>query len=157
MASPSDLQSWAQNQLAAVYNAASDEDFDAAVERTFSQDAQIEIDGKAYGLSEAKEAFGIQRKPGVSTKNDFAWEQEPKSLAATAEGGNADEVTGSILLTHHMKFRIRAAPAQTQTVINFHAKVSGEGSARRIVSLKESIEGRQVPIRFPQVHRHDET
>ncbi|KII95398.1 hypothetical protein PLICRDRAFT_170055 [Plicaturopsis crispa FD-325 SS-3] len=144
------LQAWAQTHLSALYESS---DPNAAFEAAFSPSAQIYLNHEALGRPDLKERV-VGRVGAAANGASVKWEN---IIAVPKEKGdeNAGIVAGFLVVTRSLRFRIRAAPAQTQTFITISAKIEQDpsvapdasGDRRRIVHLFET-----ALDQVPQIH-----
>ncbi|KAJ7468587.1 hypothetical protein FB451DRAFT_1400953 [Mycena latifolia] len=144
MSSP--LLDWTKTQLTALYapqtNAphAGDEaaQLNAAVDAAFAPDAEIHLNHTRVDRA-AFRAFVEGRRGGVTDV-----ECNPEDLIETpVEEGNAEAgsiVAGKLTLVRTHKFRIRAAPAKTSTVISFSAKIMQKPSPQIVQLFQTSVD-----------------
>ncbi|KAJ7656683.1 hypothetical protein B0H17DRAFT_1098129 [Mycena rosella] len=157
----STLIDWTKSHITNLYaphaeNSGTDEavqlqtDLDAA----FAPDAEIRLNHTLVDREKLK-AFVASRRAGkVSTEVEC----KPEDLIeAPVEEGNAEAgsiVAGKVTLIRTHKWRIRAAPAKTSTVILFSAKIMQKPSPQ-IVQLFQTSVDKPVQIVLPTV-RHAE-
>jgi len=95
-----------------------------------------------------------RRAAGVSAS--VKWENY---MVVPKDGDNPDEagiVAGFLVVTRSLKFRIRAAPAQLQTILTLNSKIEQDvtaegdedGDRRRIVHLFMTLVDKRPPIHF---------
>ncbi|KAJ7160806.1 hypothetical protein C8R46DRAFT_1038036 [Mycena filopes] len=139
----STLADWTAAQLTALYappDNGTDEKAtaDAAFASTFAPDAEIFLNHARVGAAELR-AFVEARRAGAAFEcksEDLV--QGPVATGEEEAEADADAgttiVAGTATLVRTHKFRIRAAPAQTRTVIVFSARIK-ETPTRQIVQL----------------------
>ncbi|KAJ7147382.1 hypothetical protein C8R46DRAFT_548278 [Mycena filopes] len=140
----STLADWTAAQLTALY-ASPDNDAedkaatDAAFAATFAPDAEIYLNHARVGAAELRE-FVETRRAGAAfeCKSEDLVQGPVSTVTGEEEEAEADAgttiVAGTATLVRTHKFRIRAAPAQTRTVIVFSARIK-ETPTRQIVQL----------------------
>ncbi|KAH7916107.1 hypothetical protein BJ138DRAFT_1109026 [Hygrophoropsis aurantiaca] len=150
----SDLPSWTQSRLTAVYQAPDDETFHNAFDAAFSPKCEVFASQESSeSIETLKEQLLARRAATVNSKVD--WDNTPTLESNEAVAGPA-AIDGSFVVTRSLKFRIRAGPAQRLTHVVFEAKVDqGEGDtddSRRIVSFRHTSTDSTPPIHFQTPH-----
>ncbi|KAG1733694.1 hypothetical protein EDB19DRAFT_1612677, partial [Suillus lakei] len=144
-----DLISWTQSRLGALYEAFEDESFASAFENAFSPSCEVRVNHTPSTLDTFKDSVSSRR--AASTGITLSWEN------VITTGDSLDEppvISGTLIITRSMRFRIRAAPAQRQTHINFSARVEiqqvqgDEDDPLRITSLYHTSVDKSPPIHF---------
>ncbi|KIJ70382.1 hypothetical protein HYDPIDRAFT_78309 [Hydnomerulius pinastri MD-312] len=161
MTSSSDMTSWIQSRLTAVYEAADDDAFQSSFDQIFSSNCEVRVDHVVHPLQTLKDNL-MSRRAAVKGVT-VAWDSE--NLISTNDN-KLDEpsvVAGSLVVTRSLPFRIRAAPAQRNTHINFSAKIEQDttlqadvqGDRRRVTSFYHTSVDRTPPIHFavPQTNK----
>ncbi|KAJ8591532.1 hypothetical protein M405DRAFT_814210 [Rhizopogon salebrosus TDB-379] len=146
-----DSTSWTQSRLAALYEAHENEAFASSFDAVFSPSCEVRVNHTPSTVDAFKESISSRRAAGAGVT--LAWEN------VITTGNSPDEpsvVAGTLIVTRNMKFRIRAAPAQRQTYINFSARVEQDPSVqadedvdhRRITSFYHTSVDKTPPIHF---------
>jgi hypothetical protein len=138
MSTESDLTTWAHQHISAIYEANSDHDLRKAFENTFSPSSEFFVNHQRVSRESMKEDMTKRRAACVSAS--VKWEN---SMVVPKDGDKPDEVcsyvtrnqnftlilccqagivAGFLVVTRSLKFRIRAAPAQLQTILTVNAK-----------------------------------
>lgn len=134
------LTEWTKAHLTALYELTPTPDLDTTFSTTFSPSAEILINHSSISLNAFKEQISETRTASLASTVEF------KSLSQVSSGaeGKSDQVrrtnrksrlshlqcvtwkagivAGCFLVTRSLKFRIRAASAQTYMHITFSAK-----------------------------------
>ncbi|KAG2131641.1 hypothetical protein DEU56DRAFT_981852 [Suillus clintonianus] len=149
-----DLISWTQSRLGALYEVREDEAFTSAFNAVFSPSCEVRMNHTLSTLDAFKDSISACRAASIGIT--LSWEN-----MITAAGDSPDEssvVSGTLKITRSMRFRIRAAPAQHQTHINFSARVelqqvqANEDDRRRITSIYHTSVDKMSPIHFTMPH-----
>ncbi|EGO00658.1 hypothetical protein SERLA73DRAFT_133625 [Serpula lacrymans var. lacrymans S7.3] len=152
--SASTLSSWVQSRLSAVYEAAEDDAFYKAFDAVFSPSCQVTHNHASISRDALKDALFSRRAASIGAQ--VKWDDNVITAAAEKNSNEAGIVAGSFVVQTSMKFRIRAAPAQRQTLLHFSAKVEQDdavaadetGDRRRIISFLYTTLDRTPPIHF---------
>ncbi|TDL16629.1 hypothetical protein BD410DRAFT_901901 [Rickenella mellea] len=143
MSTTQDLTTWAQERLTKLYSPSEGDDAAATFEATCSPDINISVNGESTTREKLKQDI-----TGASIgKVELNWDN---CIAVPKDDQNPNDagiVAGFVTLTRHLPFRIRAATAQSQSIVCFQAKVeSGPASTdqngwdnRRIVELHQTV------------------
>lgn len=150
------LVNWFKDSLTSLYQSALDSaqgKLSSTVESLFEGDAHIIYNHEQIDLAKLDEALGISS--ALAIRAEVEW----KEVMSSTVGGNNETqqdaiVTGYFIVTRSMKFRIRAAPAQTLQHCFFSAKIKGDlgnkEGAPAISELFITSISKQAPIRFLQ-------
>lgn len=146
------LASWAQARLAALYEFspnAPGADFQTSFDTLFSSKAQILINHQPVALDAFKD--DLSHRSSAAVRASVAWKELIEVPKADGPESEAGIVAGCFIITRSMKFRIRAAPAQTLSTVIFSAKIDRdpdirEGDARRIMHLVQTVFDRAAQI-----------
>ncbi|KAG1874310.1 hypothetical protein F4604DRAFT_1582237 [Suillus subluteus] len=113
-----DFISWTQSHLGALYEAREDEVFANAFDTAFSPSCEVRVNHAPSTLDALRDSVSSRK---VATRGvALSWEN------VISTGNSPDEpsvVSGTLIITRSMMFRVRAAPAHRLTHINFSAKV----------------------------------
>ncbi|GLB35376.1 hypothetical protein LshimejAT787_0209410 [Lyophyllum shimeji] len=150
------LTSWVRTRLAALYefpSEAQQAELQSSFDASFSPQAQILVNHAPV----ARDAFkdDLSRRAIAAARASVDW----KELIEVPKADDADEaeiVAGCFVVTRSMKFRIRAAPAQTHSTVIFSAKIDRdpnihEGDPRHIVHLVQTVADKAAPIHMQGV------
>ncbi|KAF8058518.1 hypothetical protein FPV67DRAFT_1522717 [Lyophyllum atratum] len=146
------LKSWAQAGLTALYGSssnASDTDFRSSFDTLFSSQAEILVNHVALALDGFKD--DIKNRAFAATRVSIAWKEIVEVPKADSPENEAGIVAGCFVVTRSLKFRIRAAPAQSNTTVVFSAKIDRDpsiqdGDPRRIMHMFQTISDKAAPI-----------
>jgi hypothetical protein len=134
-----DLAAWTQARISAIYEAQSDTDFQKSFSSAFSSSPEIFINHQNISKDNMKDDIA-KRRNAAACGMDVKWENVmvvPKDSAKPDEvrwNDKGDDgrgllmiyqagiVAGFLVVNRSLKYRIRAAPAQMQTVLNISAK-----------------------------------
>ncbi|KAJ7715154.1 hypothetical protein B0H16DRAFT_1617051 [Mycena metata] len=154
------LIDWTAAQFTALYTPPATDATDAEdsnlieqLDATFAPDAEIHLNHQRnVGSAKFKEFVAGRRGPGTKV------ECKPEDLVETPfEDGDADAgtiVAGTATLTRTHKFRIRAAPAQTRTVIIFSARIKPNPKPQ-IVELFHTAVDKPFAVNLHPAHAVD--
>jgi len=127
------LTEWAQSHLTTLYEShpttsapATESDLSPAFDSAFSPEAEIFVNHDAVDRDALKDS--IAKKKWAVQRCDVEWKNVIEVPANTNKPHEAGIVAGFLVVTHSMKFRIRATPAQNQTFISFNAKIAQDPS-----------------------------
>ncbi|KAJ7817847.1 hypothetical protein B0H14DRAFT_3148047 [Mycena olivaceomarginata] len=157
----SSLIDWTTSKISALYASQHSSDEDAHTDTAaqlktdldaiFAPDAEIHLNHALVDREKFKE-FVESRRSGT-TQVEF----QPEDLIETpVEDGNSDAgsiVAGKITLVKTHKFRIRAAPAKTTTIISFSAKIK-QNPEPQIVQLFQTSVDRPFKVTLPTPGSH---
>ncbi|KAF7432529.1 hypothetical protein PC9H_004470 [Pleurotus ostreatus] len=156
----SNLIPWLQDRFSKIYDISllqneggptGLEDFSAGFDAVFASNIRITINGEEVSRDGLKER--IISSASAATHIQVEW----KDLIEVPNQGidDSDLVTGMVagqfIITRSLKFRIRAAPAQNQTITIFQARIENDanissGDLRRITQLHYTMLSKPVPI-----------
>lgn len=113
-----DFISWIQTHLGALYEAREDEVFANAFDTAFSPSCEVRVNHAPSTLDALRDSVSSRKAAAKGVA--LSWE----NIIST--GNRPDEpsvVAGTLIVTRSMMFRVRAAPAERLTHINFSARV----------------------------------
>ncbi|KAJ7279130.1 hypothetical protein C8J57DRAFT_1305638 [Mycena rebaudengoi] len=147
--------SWIQSQFSSLYIQSSPEndkiESAASLDTAFSPDAEIHLNHVRVERAAFAEYVGSRRGGGADVTMEF----KPEDLVETqvdADDAQSDAiVAGKITLVRTHKFRIRAAPAKTSTVILFSARIKRNPNAQ-IVQLFQTSVDKPFQVNLSAVH-----
>ncbi|OJA11560.1 hypothetical protein AZE42_12374, partial [Rhizopogon vesiculosus] len=127
-----------QSRLGALYEARENEAFVSTFDAVFSPSCEVRVNHTPSTVDAFKEGVLSHR---------------------SADAGSS-VVAGTLIVSRNMNFRIRAAPAQRQTHINFSARVEQDPSIqadehddhRRITSFYHTSVDKTPPIHLATPH-----
>ncbi|KAF9490961.1 hypothetical protein BDN71DRAFT_1453614 [Pleurotus eryngii] len=149
---------WLQDRFSKIYDISSSqneggpiEDFSAGFDAAFASNILITINGEEVSRDGLRE--GIISSTFAATHIQVEW----KDLIEVPNQGSDDSdlvtgmVAGQLVTTRSLKFRIRAAPAQNQTITIFQARIENDttissGDPRRITQLYYTTLSKPVPV-----------
>ena len=164
MSNPVDHATWLQSRLTAVCESENEDSFQNSFNPMFAPGCQVIVNHTPIAIETFKDQLRTSLGASVSAKTD--WENvitaSPKTREDDQESPQcstseeASIVAAFLTITRSMKFRIRAAPAQRQSLVHLSAKIEGNGTedadGRRITSLWWTSVERTPPIHFPTPH-----
>jgi len=146
------LTSWVQTLLTALYESSSTtqpSEFQSSFDAVFSSGAQFFVNYEPVARDAFKE--DMEKRAFAATRISVEWKEVMEVAKADNNAHGIGTVAGCIVITRSMKFRIRAAPAQSNTNIVFIAKVERDptiqsGDPRRIVHIHQASVDKAAPI-----------
>ncbi|EIW82447.1 hypothetical protein CONPUDRAFT_81921 [Coniophora puteana RWD-64-598 SS2] len=165
MSTPVDHATWLQSHLTTLCESESEDSFHGSFDSVFAPGCQVIVNHTPASIDEFKDQLRTNLGASVSAKT--SWENvitaSPRSPSEdnqeSSQGVTSDQasiVAAFVTITRSMKFRIRAAPAQRQSLVHLSAKIEGNGTeeadGRRITSLLWTSVERTPPIHFPTPH-----
>ncbi|RDB20577.1 hypothetical protein Hypma_012151 [Hypsizygus marmoreus] len=146
------LTSWVKNSLTNLFEsslASEEEIFQTSFESIFSPHAQIISNHERTTADAFKE--NILNRAFAATRVSVNWKEVFEVPNAEDAAHQTGIVAGCIVVTRSLKFRIRAAPAQSNWTMVFSARVESEpsiqnGDPRRIVEFIQTSFDMPAPI-----------
>jgi hypothetical protein len=126
--------SWTQSRLGALYETRENEVFASTFDTVFSSSCEVRANHIPSTVDAFKESISSHRAAGagvtLSWENVIATSDSPDEVSSPVPQRHSSPLTywkpsvvaGTLIVTRSMKFRIRAAPAQRQTHINFSVR-----------------------------------
>ncbi|KAG8218302.1 hypothetical protein J3R82DRAFT_3916 [Butyriboletus roseoflavus] len=140
--------SWIQSRLTALYEGPSLQDvFDQA----FSPTCEVRLSHVAHPLQTFKDDLASRR--AAATHVSVTWGADFISTNDDDKSEQPAVVTGALVVTRSLPFRIRVGPAQRHTHVHFSAKIERDASVqgddqRRITSFYYTSVDRTPQIHF---------
>ncbi|KAF9224368.1 hypothetical protein BS17DRAFT_779687 [Gyrodon lividus] len=154
ISTPTNMTSWIQPRLTALYEVADIDALQSAFGQLFSAECEVLVAHAAQPLQTFKDTLVSRRAFVKNVTATVAWGD-----VISTNDDKPDQpsvVAGSLVVTRFLPFRVRVTQAQIKTHINFSARIEQDasveadeqGEQRRITSFYYTSVDKTPPIHF---------